>query len=116
MATQKKFLAIYFILVVVFVLTTGFHAFAGSMPVMTGTEAVRESVTGTVTETLLSDGIQFLHITPISGGDEVWVAVPGTVSVNENTQYTFEGPVWKNYKVKILQRNFKTIILSSGPQ
>ena len=115
MATQKKFLVFSFILAVVLVMTTGIHAFAKSGNV-TGNKAVeRESVTGPVTEIFESDTMQFLQVMPATG-EETWVAVYKDVSVTLYGEYTFEGPVFKNYKVKILKRKFKKLIYSSGPE
>lgn len=116
MAVPKKFHLFFCILAAFFIFFSGNKTFAKSKPIMIDKEPVRESVTGTVTETALSDHMIFLHIVPSTGGDDVWVAVPDTVTVADNTEYTFEGTVFKNYRVKILKRKFSTLIFSSGPQ
>ena len=115
MATQKKLLAFSFILAVVLVMTTGIQAFAKSGNA-TGTRAVeQESVTGTVTEILENGTMRFLKVVPITG-EETWVAVFKGAPVSQDDKYTFEGTVYRNYKVKILKRKFTKIIFSSGPQ
>ena len=60
--------------------------------------------------------MKFIRIAPTGGGDDVWVAAFESVSVSEGVEYTFEGPVYKNYKVKILKKKFKKIIFSEGPE
>jgi len=116
MATQKKFLVYSFILAVVIVMTTGIHAFAKSGNV-TGRRAVEsESVTGSLQESFVNDRMKFMRVAPTGGGDDVWVTIFEDTPVSEDRECTFKGPVFKDYKVKILKRKFKKIIFSESTQ
>jgi len=77
-----------------------------------GTNSQTPVVSGTILETMDAGGYTYLRVKSEAG--EQWVAIPETkVAVGEEVSY-YEGMVMKDFSSKTLNKNFDTIIFSSG--